>query len=189
MPCRRLWEKTHLHPHQHKTPSPTTYSECRITNPFQVRFLIGVSLSPRDRTTMIEPIVLAAALTFCKNPLANQLHEAGFTGRSLPIAWAIVMRESGGNPKSISPTHDYGMFQLNRAAYKNAPWWNAKKLLTPGYNAAVAFDLTQGGKTFYPWDISGTGKYLNRYTSRSTYNKFKEWLVRFPCSGTTSHAH
>jgi hypothetical protein len=131
---------------------------------------------------------LAATAFLCINPLANQLHNAGFTGRSLPIAWAIVMRESHGHANEISATHDYGLFQLNRAAYHKADWWDAKKLLTPGYNAAVAFDLTQGGKTFYPWDISGSGKYLNRYTSRATYNKFKGWLIKFPCSATTSHA-
>ena len=136
---------------------------------------------------MIEQLA-AAAFAICNNPLANQLHNAGFTGRSLPIAWAIVMRESHGHANEISPTHDYGLFQLNRAAYKNAPWWNAKKLLTPGYNAAVAFDLTQGGKTFYPWDISGSGKHLRRYTSHSTYEKFKGWLIKFPCSTTTNHA-
>jgi hypothetical protein len=129
---------------------------------------------------MIEHIA-AAAFTICTNQLANQLHNAGFTGRSLPIAWAIVMRESHGHANEISSTHDYGLFQINRAAYHDAPWWNSKKLLTPGYNAAVAFDLTQGGKTFYPWDISGSGKHLRRYTSHSTYEKFKGWLVKFPC--------
>ena len=137
---------------------------------------------------MIEYIA-AAAFTICTNQLADQLHNAGFTGRSLPIAWAIVMRESHGHANEISATHDYGLFQINRAAYRNAPWWNSKKLLTPGYNAAVAFDLTQGGKTFYPWDISGNGKHLNRYSSKATYNKFKGWLIKFPCSTKTSPAH
>jgi hypothetical protein len=80
------------------------------------------------------------------------------------------------------------MFQLNRAAYHKAEWWDSKKLLTPGYNAAVAFNLTQGGKTFYPWDISGSGKNLRRYTSHNTYEKFKDWLIKFPCLTTTSPA-
>ena len=33
-------------------------------------------------------------------------------------AACIIKRESGGNPAAISPTHDYGLFQINRAAHK-----------------------------------------------------------------------
>lgn len=33
-------------------------------------------------------------------------------------ARCIIQRESGGNPTAISPTQDYGLFQINRAAHK-----------------------------------------------------------------------
>ena len=70
----------------------------------------------------------------CKNALARRLHSAGFRGDNLRQAWAIAMRESGGNSKSISSTGDYGVFQFNRAAHHKQSWWNSQRLLTSDYN-------------------------------------------------------
>ena len=30
------------------------------------------------------------------------------------VARCIIQHESAGNPRAVSPTHDYGMFQINR---------------------------------------------------------------------------
>jgi len=117
----------------------------------------------------------------CPNKIATILHGAGFRGHSLKIAWGLVMRESKGHARSISSTEDYGLLQLNKHTYKSQPWWDSKKLLNPNYNARVGFVLTQGGKTFYPWDISGKGKHLGRYTSNGTYNTYKNWYGKYPC--------
>lgn len=117
----------------------------------------------------------------CRNYLAQSLYAAGFRGKKLRIAWAISMRESGGNPKSVSSTHDYGVFQLNRAAWHKAAWWDTKKLLTATYNIAIAYQLSQGGHTFYPWDISGNGAHIGHYTSVYTYRKFTSFYDKFPC--------
>ena len=117
----------------------------------------------------------------CKNWLVKHLHKAGFRGKNLREAWAIVMRESGGNEKSISSTHDYGMFQFNYAAHHNESWWNTKKLLTRDYNTAVAYRKSQGGKTWYMWDIDGQGNWKGEWTPRSTYNKYVKWYNKYPC--------
>ena len=118
----------------------------------------------------------------CPNPLAQALYGVGFRGNSLRIAWAISMRESGGHPKEISSTHDYGLFQFNRSAWHSASWWDAKKLLTSDYNINVAYRISQKGHTWYPWDIRGDGKFLGRYTSKSTYLKFKSFYGKYPCA-------
>ena len=91
------------------------------------------------------------------------------------------MRESGGRPDAISATGDYGIFQLNRATYSRADWWDTDRILTWRYSAEVVYRLTDGGRTWYPWDIDGQGRHLGRYTSTGTYNKFREWLDKYPC--------
>lgn len=119
---------------------------------------------------------------FCQNFLAQSLHEAGFQGNRLRIAWALAMRESHGHARSVSSTHDYGLFQFNRAAWHKESWWNTKKLLTPTYNIQVAWDLSQHGHTWYPWDINGKGQHMGNYSSASTYSKFKVWYAKYPCT-------
>ena len=116
----------------------------------------------------------------CKNFLVRDMIDAGFKGNGLRIGWAIAMRESGGRANAISSTGDYGVFQFNRAAHSNQPWWNTQKLLTRDYNIMVAYEMSQGGKTWYPWDIDGQGRHKAAYTSTGTYNVFKSWYKKFP---------
>lgn len=135
-------------------------------------------------TEAIQPVVKKAEKpkAHCKNFLVKDLKEAGFKGKGLRIAWAIAMRESGGRANAISSTGDYGVFQFNRAAWSDAPWWNTKKLLTRDYNIMIAYSISQKGKTFYPWDIDGKGRHKGAYTSHAVYAKYKSWYKKFPSS-------
>lgn len=118
----------------------------------------------------------------CKNALARTLYKAGFRGTNLREAWAIAMRESGGRARAVSSTHDYGLFQWNYAAWHGQSWWSTGRLLTPDYNARVAFRISRGGKTWYPWDIDGRGRHLGRYTDPATFGKFKRMYAQYPCA-------
>lgn len=131
-------------------------------------------------TEVSKPVVFGKSKT-CKNWLVKELKRAGFKGRGLRIAWSIAMRESGGRANAISSTGDYGVFQFNRAAWGRQPWWNTTKLLTRDYNIMIAYRISQEGKTWYPWDISGKGSHLGRYTSYGTYSVFKKWYDKYPC--------
>lgn len=117
----------------------------------------------------------------CDDVHVQRLESVGFKGENLREAWAILMRESGGRPDAISSTGDYGVFQLNRAAHGNQPWWDTERLLTWQYNMAVVYEMTDGGRTWYPWDINGKGEWLARYTSRGTYDKYRDWYDKYPC--------
>jgi hypothetical protein len=132
---------------------------------------------------IIEAALAAAVYTVptCTDPVVRVLHSAGFRGRALRYAYGIVMRESKGHARAISPTSDYGLFQWNRAAWSRATWWDPVRLLTPQYNAAVAFKISQGGRTFYPWDINGRGYHLARYSSRATFNVWVKYVKEYPC--------
>lgn len=60
-------------------------------------------------------LVLVVAGTSC-TPVDVGL--AAFPPSLRPVAACIIKRESGGNPGAVSATHDYGLFQINRAAHK-----------------------------------------------------------------------
>jgi len=119
--------------------------------------------------------------TTCTDPIVNVLHAAGFRGRALRNAYGIVMRESKGQADAISSTSDYGLFQFNRATWSEQPWWDPVRLLNPTYNASVAYTLSQGGRTWYPWDIGGKGQHLGRYSSTNTFRVFVQYVKAYPC--------
>lgn len=118
----------------------------------------------------------------CKNWLVKALHKTGFRGKNLREAWAIVMRESGGREDAISATGDYGMFQFNKAAHGRQKWWNTELMLTREYNAKIAFKISDGGRTWYPWDIDGAGRHKANYTSKHVYGKYAMWYEKYPCA-------
>lgn len=139
---------------------------------------------------MITPLLLAAALVVspapqvehhrCNDPLAKSIYEQGFRGKNVKEAWAIAMRESGGRPNAVSSTGDYGVFQFNRAAHGRQSWWDTRKLLTRDYNVRVAYRMSVGGKWWGPWDLSGSGRWLGKYTPASVGAKYTYWYDKFP---------
>ena len=137
---------------------------------------------------MILPLLLSAAIIAspaapaqtCDNPLAKSIYAAGFRGDNVKEAWAIAMRESGGRPDAISSTGDYGVFQFNRAAHHKQDWWDTNRLLTRDYNVKVAYRVSKGGKWWGPWDMSGKGEWLGRYTPAYVGAKYDYWHDRFP---------
>ena len=134
---------------------------------------------------MIAEAALAAVLHLsptCSDPVVDVLHSAGFRGRALRYAYGIVMRESKGNPRAISPGRaDLGLFQWNRAAWSRATWWDERQLLNGDYSARIAYKISQGGRTWYPWDINGRGYHLGRYSSKSTYRVWVQYVKAYPC--------
>jgi len=124
--------------------------------------------------------VKATKVFECKHFLAKALYKAGFRKNGLRIAWAIAMRESGGRANAISSTGDYGVFQFNRAAHSGQAWWDTTKMLDRNYNIMIAYEMSQGGKTFYPWDIDGKGKHKKNYTSSGVYQKYLSWYNKYP---------
>ena len=98
----------------------------------------------------------------CPNPLARVLYSAGFRGVKVRQAWAISMRESHG--LSIGPSspyfngHDWGIFQLNKPTFGSKPWWEDVKILRPYYSARVVFHMSNGGASWHPWGLTGSGQ-------------------------------
>jgi hypothetical protein len=119
----------------------------------------------------------------CPNPVVRVLHKAGFRGPDLRTAWAIVMRESKGNPRAISRTGDYGLAQINRRTWQHAPWWDTRKMLEPAYNAAAMWRIAEGGKTFRAWGLDGRGrKHPASPYPDATHRAYLNWWKAYPCS-------
>jgi hypothetical protein len=102
-----------------------------------------------------------------KTELVELLHAVGFEGKALREAWAIVMKESRGNPLSHNGNRNtgdnsYGLFQVNMIGSlgeerrdKFSLEYNAE-LLNPVVNAQVAYYMSNGGENWSAWKGSHT---------------------------------
>jgi hypothetical protein len=113
-----------------------------------------------------------------KTDLVHLLSAVGFTGHDLKEAWAVVMKESRGNPLSHNGNrktgdNSYGLFQVNMLGSLGQERrdkfnldYNAE-LLDPVVNAKVAYHMSKGGKDWSAW--------------KGTHTKVvKFWLTQFP---------
>jgi hypothetical protein len=72
------------------------------------------------------------------------------------MAAEIATAESGGNPAAISPTDDYGLWQINAS---NAP---GPEMLNPYANVREAIFLSDDGANWDPWTTYTSGAYEGR---------------------------
>jgi LysM repeat protein len=80
---------------------------------------------------------------------------AGGNPGSAFMAAEIAMAESGGNPNAISPTDDYGLWQINASN-------GALATLDPFKNAKSAIILSGDGRDWNPWTTYTSGAYAGR---------------------------
>lgn len=96
--------------------------------------------------------------------IAQVAYTAGFRGTHLTMAVAISLAETGGtgNPKAVSPTHDYGLWQINQPAHPTY-FKQSGKIFEPGYNAAAAYAISKGGTDWTPWTTYKSQAYKAYY--------------------------
>jgi hypothetical protein len=105
--------------------------------------------------------------------LSAILAHVGFRGNSHKIAWAVMMRESRGNPRAHNRNEStaddsYGLFQINMRGYlgkaRRVSYGLSRdsQLLDPLTNAWVAFRMSKGGRDFGPWGIGPNAYRKNR---------------------------
>jgi hypothetical protein len=71
------------------------------------------------------------------------------------IAAEIATAESGGNPFAISPTDDFGLWQINASH-------GALATLNPVGNARAAITISDDGTDWFPWTTYTSGAYVGR---------------------------
>jgi hypothetical protein len=69
---------------------------------------------------------------------------AGGNPQVAPVAAAVAMAESGGNPSAISPSNDYGLWQINSIH-------GAQATLDVMANARAAVAISHNGADWGPW--------------------------------------
>jgi hypothetical protein len=81
--------------------------------------------------------------------------QAGGNPADAFMAAEIAMAESGGNPNAISPTADYGLWQINISN-------GALATLNPLQNAKSAVTLSDNGTNWDPWTTYTSGAYAGK---------------------------
>lgn len=123
--------------------------------------------------------------------LIQTLQQAGFKGPGLASAWAIAMRESGGNPQAFNGNtntgdRSWGLFQINtlgplQARVKQLGLNSEHDLLDPATNAKAAFVMSKGGRDFGAWAV---GPNAYKGAPSDAVAKYQKWLGMFPGAKT-----
>jgi LysM repeat protein len=101
-------------------------------------------------------IVQTAALTsYSCSALENLWDQAGGSPSHALMAAEIARAESSGNPNAVSPTDDFGLWQINASN-------GALATLNPYSNARSAITLSDNGATWNAWTTYHSGAYYGQ---------------------------
>lgn len=78
-------------------------------------------------------------------------------GTNARMALAICMAESGCRPRAVSPTGDYGVFQVNHRWH---PQYTIQQLFDYKINTQAAYLISSGGRNWNPWSTYRNRSYL-----------------------------
>jgi LysM repeat protein len=97
----------------------------------------------------------AAQGTYSCSSLEQLWEQAGGNSADAFMAAEIAMAESSGNPNAISPTDDFGLWQINASNGSLAT-------LNPLQNAKSAIDLSDNGANWDAWTTFTSGAYSGK---------------------------
>jgi len=120
------------------------------------------SYTPRHaKSTPVQATVLSTSASKLSGNLSCSGLEAlwkaagGSSGEAF-MAAEIAMAESGGRQYALSPTNDYGYWQINGS---HGP---AEATFNPIGNARAAIAISRNGTDWFPWTTYVTGAYRGR---------------------------
>jgi hypothetical protein len=102
-----------------------------------------------------EAVVTSVSGTYSCSALEALWDQAGGNPGDAFTAAEIAMAESGGNPSAISPTDDWGLWQVNASN-------GALATLSPSGSAHSAVVLSDDGTNWNPWTTYTHGLYEGR---------------------------
>lgn len=126
-----------------------------------------------------------------KQEILETLMRAGFKGTGLRRAFAVAMAESSGRPEAVNndpSTGDlsYGMFQINMIG-DMGPERRARfglrsneDLLDPDTNARVAYEMSNGGRSWSAWSTYEGDNYNRFYNDRVVQRYARESAGKSP---------
>lgn len=113
------------------------------------------SASAPPRPVQGAAVVTSVSGTFTCTGLEQLWGAAGGNPADAFTAAEIAMAESSGNPNAVSPTSDYGLFQINSSH-------GALATLNPYGNARAAVAISDDGRDWSAWTTFRTGAYAGR---------------------------
>jgi hypothetical protein len=133
-------------------PRPPADSQPRAGDYSQPRAAVGATTA-----TVLQDAPAAPARngTYDCAGLEELWGAAGGNPAAAFTAAEIAMAESGGNPDAVSPTDDYGLWQVNGSHGPLAT-------LNPQANARAAVQISGDGTNWSPWTTFETGAYAGR---------------------------
>lgn len=90
---------------------------------------------------------------------------AGIAPEEADMAAGIALAESSGQPGIISPTGDYGLWQINPRYW---PQFDRQKLLEPAYNARAMAVVARTGRGWAHWTTYRNGTWRSKVPTSST---------------------
>jgi len=105
-------------------------------------------------TVLTSKTTLSGTLT-CAG-LEKLWESAGGRSGEAFMAAEIAMAESGGRQFALSPTNDYGYWQINGSH------GSAEATFNPMGNARAAIAISDNGRDWYPWTTYTSGAYRGR---------------------------
>jgi LysM repeat protein len=113
------------------------------------------STPPTTDSTVVVQSAPAPQGSYGCSALEQLWDSAGGNPSDAVMAAEIAMAESGGNPNAISPTNDYGLWQINGSNGSLAT-------LDPFANAKSAIILSGNGTNWGPWTTYTSGAYSGK---------------------------
>ena len=113
----------------------------------------------------------------CQDRLAQWIHQAGFKGVNVKVAWAVAMRESTGNPREAS-WPDLGLMQLNAPSWQGSKYWPAN-IYDPVQNLTAARRMVRD-MNWQPWGLRvSKGKVTYDFSAYGGWSSWhhQNWIV------------
>jgi LysM repeat protein len=111
--------------------------------------------APSHSGGMADVVQTASQGSYSCSSLEQLWEQAGGNSADALMAAEIAMAESGGDPNAISPTDDYGLWQINASN-------GALATLNAFANAKSAITLSDNGTNWGPWTTYTSGAYSGK---------------------------
>jgi LysM repeat protein len=128
----------------------------RLTIPYGATSYTPRHAASTPQTTALTSSATTLSGTLSCSGLETLWEAAGGSHTEAFMAAEIAMAESGGNQYALSPTNDYGYWQINGS---HGP---AEATFNPIGNAQAAIAVSGNGSDWYPWTTYVTGAYNGR---------------------------
>ena len=125
--------------------------------PYDPAVSVAASYTPKHaKATVLTSSASRLSGTLGCSGLEALWEEAGGSHADAFVAAEIAMAESGGNQYALSPTNDYGYWQINGSHGPALATFNAYG------NARAAVIISSDGTSWTPWTTYATGAYRGR---------------------------